>query len=93
MWNSQKKLAYPLLKDTLSLVGSPKCEALLVLDLKDAFHSLRLCKHSKKYCGTLPYFASASHLSKNAHGIEYISFNMAIQHKCNFILPREQKIL
>ena len=33
-----------------------------MLDLKDAFHSLRLTKSSKKYCGILPYFGSASYL-------------------------------
>ena len=33
-----------------------------VLDLKDAFHSLRLTENSKKYCGILPYFGSASYL-------------------------------
>ena len=35
---------------------------LTVLDLKDAFHSLRLSEHSKKYCGILPYFGSTSYL-------------------------------
>ena len=33
-----------------------------VLDLKDAFYSLRLTECSKKYCGILPYFGSASYL-------------------------------
>ena len=33
-----------------------------VLDLRDAFHSLRLTDNSKKYCGILPYFGSASYL-------------------------------
>ena len=33
-----------------------------MLDLKDAFHSLRLSEKSKKYCGILPYFSSASYL-------------------------------
>ena len=35
---------------------------LSVLDLKDAFHSLRLTENSKKYCGILPYFGSTSYL-------------------------------
>ena len=35
---------------------------MLVLDLKDAFHSLRLSDKSQKYCGILPYFGSASDL-------------------------------
>ena len=33
-----------------------------MLDLKDAFHSLRLLENSKTYCGILPYFDSASYL-------------------------------
>ena len=49
-------LAYPLVRDTFSLLGDSKCEVLLVLDLKDAFHSLRLSEEAKKYCSILPYF-------------------------------------
>ena len=57
---AKNNLAYPLLKDTFTLLGGSKCEVLSVLDLKDAFHSLRLTESSKKYCGILPYFGSAS---------------------------------
>ena len=39
---AKNNLAYPLLKDTLSVLGTSRCEVLSVLDLKDAFHSLRL---------------------------------------------------
>ena len=59
---AKNNLAYPLLKDTFSVLGSSKCEVLSVLDLKDAFHSLRLSEHSKKYCRILPYFGSTSYL-------------------------------
>ena len=55
-------MAYPLPKDTFTLLGSSKCEVLSVLDMKDAFYSLRLTESSKKYCGILLYFGSASHL-------------------------------
>ena len=55
-------LACPLLKDTFLVLGSSKCEVLSVLDLKDAFHFLRLSEISKKYCGILPYFGSTSYL-------------------------------
>ena len=51
-----------MLKDTFTLLGSTKCEVLSVLDLKDAFHSLRLTDNSKKYCGILPCFGSTSYL-------------------------------
>ena len=59
---AKNNLAYPLLKDTFSVLGISKCEVLSVLDLKDAFNSLRLSENSKKYCGILPYFGSASFL-------------------------------
>ena len=37
---AKNNLAYPLLRDNFSLLGSSKCEVMSVLDLKDAFHSL-----------------------------------------------------
>ena len=51
-----------MVRDTFSLLGSSKCEVLLVLDLKDAFHSLQLSENSKRYCAILPYFGSVSYL-------------------------------
>ena len=59
---AKNNLAYPLLRDMFSLLGSSKCEVMSVLDLKDAFHSLHLSEKSQKYCGILPYFGSASYL-------------------------------
>ena len=38
----KNNLAYPLVRDTFSVLGNSKCEVLSVLDLKDAFHSFRL---------------------------------------------------
>ena len=58
---AKNNLAYPLLKDTFSVLGNSRCEILSVLDLKDAFHSLRLSENSKKYCRILPYFGSPSY--------------------------------
>ena len=59
---AKNNLAYPLLKDTLSIIGNFRCVVLSVQDLKDAFHSLRLSENSKRYCRILPYFGSASYL-------------------------------
>ena len=59
---AKNNLAYPSLKDIFSVLGSSKHEVLSVLDLKDAFHSLRLSESSRKYCGILPYFGSTSYL-------------------------------
>ena len=44
---AKKNLAYSLLKDTFTLLGGSKCEVLSVLDLKDAFHLLRLTENSR----------------------------------------------
>ena len=59
---AKNNIAYPLLKDTFSGLGSSRCEVLSGLDLKDVFHSLRLLENLKRYCGILPYFGSASYL-------------------------------
>ena len=59
---AKNNLAYPLLKDTFSVLGSSKCEVLYVLGLKDAFRSIRLSENSSRYCGILPYFVSAVYL-------------------------------
>ena len=38
----KNSLAYPPLKDTFAMLNSSHCEVMSVLDLKDAFHLLRL---------------------------------------------------
>ena len=58
----KNNLAYPLVNDTFSVLGNSKCEVLSVLDLKDAFYSLRLSEDSKRYCGILPYLWRASYI-------------------------------
>ena len=45
---TKNNLAYPLIKDMFTMLGNSKCEVLSVLNLKDAFHSLRLSESSKK---------------------------------------------
>ena len=59
---AKKNLAYPLVRDTFSVLGNSKCKVLSVLDLKGAFHLLRLSENSKKFCGMLPYFGSPPYL-------------------------------
>ena len=59
---AKNNLAYPLLKDTFSMLGSSNCEVMSLVDLNDAFHSLQLTEKSKKFCGILSYFGSPSYL-------------------------------
>ena len=58
---AQNNLAYPLVRDTFSVSGNSKCEVHLVLDLKDAFHSLRLSVETKKSTAVY-YHISEVHL-------------------------------
>ena len=44
---AKNNLAYPLLKDTNLVLGSSRCKVLLVINLKNAFYSLRLSEISK----------------------------------------------
>ena len=86
-------LAYPLLKDTFTLLGGSKCEVLSVLDLKDAFHLLRLTENSKKYCGILQYFGSTSYLyQRMPMGLNISPHCVVIIHKCHIKLSIQQEI-
>ena len=80
---TKNNLAYPLLKDMFSVLGSSKCEILSVLALKDAFHLLRLSENSRKYCGILPYFGSTSYLYQRMPMELNISPSKAILYQCN----------
>ena len=59
---AKSNLDYPLVRDTFLVLGNSKCEVLSVLDLKDAFHSLKLSEQAKKFCSILPYFGSALYI-------------------------------
>ena len=59
---AKNNLAHPLISNTFSMLGNSKCEVLSVLDLKDAFHSLRLSENWKRYYDILPYIGSTSYL-------------------------------
>ena len=79
---AKNNLAYPLIKDTFTMLGNSKCEVLSVLNLKDAFHSVTLTENSKKYCGNLPYFRKCLiSIPKNTYGTQCLSTNLANLHK------------
>ena len=87
---AKNNLAYPLLRDTFSMLGNSKCKVLSVLDLKDAFHSLRLSEKFKKVlCNTSIFRQSYLFLSKNPYEIEHLTIHMAILYQCNLRLSSE----
>ena len=48
--------AFPLVRDCLDAIGNSACEVFTVIDLRDAYHTLRLAKECQKYCGITPYY-------------------------------------
>ena len=50
--------ATPLMRDISQMLGKAQSKILSCVDLKDAFHSLRLTDKAKDFCGILPYFGS-----------------------------------
>ena len=91
---AKNNLPYPLVRDTFSVLGNSKCKVLSVLDLKDAFHLLRLSEEAKKYCSILPYFRSASYIYQGMPmGLNISPSILAVIYKCNFRFFRDQKTL
>ena len=75
---AKNNLAYPLLRDTFSLLGSSKCEVMSVIDLKDAFHSLGLSDKSQKVLWyTSILWQCIIFISEDAYGIKCFPTNMA----------------
>ena len=54
----RRNTSIPLMSDVLSILGNSACEVVSCVDVKDAYHSVKLTEKSKEYCGILPYFGS-----------------------------------
>ena len=54
----RRNTSIPLMSDVLSILGNSECEVVSCVDIKDAYHSIRLTEKSKEYCGILTYFGS-----------------------------------
>ena len=54
----RRNTASQLLKDIFNILGNSQCEVMSCVDIKDAFHSIKLNEKSKEFCGILPYFGS-----------------------------------
>ena len=91
----RQNTATPLLRDIYQILGDSQSDILTCVDLKDAFHSLKLTDKAKDFCGILPYFGSPHYryevmpmgLSISpCKWIKYINYVMEnMTHKQNFI--------
>ena len=53
--------AFPLVRDCIEQLGRKKCHYLSMIDLRDAFHTLRLALSSQKNCSITPYYGSPTY--------------------------------
>ena len=53
---------FPLVRDTIQILGISECELISFIDLGDAYQTLRLSAESQKYCGITPYYGSDTYL-------------------------------
>ena len=53
--------AFPLVRDCIEQLGRKHCHYLSTIDLRNAFHTLRLASSSQKYCGITPYYGSPTY--------------------------------
>ena len=52
---------FPLVRDCIEQLGRKKYHYLSMIDLRDAFHTLRLALSSQKYCGITLYYGSPTY--------------------------------
>ena len=52
---------FPLVRDCIEQLGRKKCHYLNTIDLRDAFHTLRLVLSFQKYCGITPCYGSPAY--------------------------------
>ena len=58
----QLNMSFPLVKECIQSIGASQCEVMSVIDLRDAYHTLRLSLNSQQYCGITPYYGSDTYL-------------------------------
>ena len=52
---------FPPVQGCIEQLGRSKCNYMSTIDIREAFHTLRLGKTSQKYCGVTPYYGSPTY--------------------------------
>ena len=58
----QLNMSFPLVRECIQSIGASQCEVMSVIDLRDAYHTVRLTPNSQQYCGITPYYGSDTYL-------------------------------
>ena len=56
------KCSFTLVRNAIQILEAPEWELISVIDLTDAYHTLRMSAESQKYCCITPYYGSDTYL-------------------------------
>ena len=54
-------MTFPLVRECIQSIRASQCEVMSVIDLRDAYHTLRLAPSSQQYTGITPYYGADSY--------------------------------
>ena len=60
--------SFPLIRDAIQILGASECELISVIDLRDAYHTLRLPTESQMDYSINPYYGSDTYFYRR-HGM------------------------
>ena len=75
----RRNTSIPLMKDVLSILGNSKCEVMLCVDIKDAYHSI----HSQKRAKNTVVFCLI--LAAQYIGMKFCQWALLVHHKYGWI--------
>ena len=53
-----------MIRECVQAKGASQCEVMSVVDLRDAYHTLRLALSSQQYTGITPYYGASMYIYK-----------------------------
>ena len=63
-------MTFPFVRECIQAIGASQCKVMSVIDLQDAYHTLRLAPSSQQYTGIAPYYdADTYHYLRMAMGL------------------------
>ena len=51
-------MTFPLVRECIQAIGASQCKVMSVIDLRDAYYTLRLAPSSQQYTGITPYYGA-----------------------------------
>ena len=91
---AKNNLAYPLMKDAFSVLGSSKCEVLSNSRFKRCIPLIMTVRKFQEILQVYSLILVAHHIyTEDAYGIKHIPLHMAILYQCNSRLSSKQEIL